>query len=112
MSLVEQIGVGAGAHENQKFGLGAVVDFVGEQEIAADVTFAMASPFPLEGMIQPFRAEGRVVGDEVEHRLFEAMHVVASRTRQALPILQKGLGVVAGPRRAGALTLRGLFQGR
>lgn len=45
----------------------AVVDAVDQEKVSADVALAVAGPFALEGVILPFRIEGRVVGDQHEH---------------------------------------------
>src|SRR3546814_9863463 len=53
----------AGAHEVHQISLYRV----DEQEVAADMALAMIAPIAFEGVVQPFRAKRRVVGDE-EHR--------------------------------------------
>ena len=96
--------MGAGRNENDNFRLGLVAYLVGEQEIAADVTFPVATPLAIQGMIQPFGAKRGIICDQQQHRLFQPMHVKAPGTGQALPILQEGFGVICGARLGGALT--------
>ncbi|GJD42511.1 hypothetical protein AFCDBAGC_0349 [Methylobacterium cerastii] len=50
--------MGAGADEDDEAGAAFVVDRVGEQEVAADVAFAMSRPIPLQRMIEPLGAWG------------------------------------------------------
>lgn len=76
--LLEQIRMGARTHEDHNFDLRAVVDLVGQQEVAADVTFSVPGPITFQRMIEPFGAKWCIVGDEEQHRLFEAMHVVSA----------------------------------
>lgn len=90
----------------------AVLDLVDQQEIAADVAFAGAGPFALEGVIEPLGTERSVVGDEEEHRFLEAVEVVAAGARKAFPILSKAFRIIGGAREGRALTCRGALQGR
>src|SRR3546814_1605011 len=62
--LFEQFRMRAGAHEVHQISL----DRVDEQEVAADMALAMIAPIAFEGVVQPFRAKRRVVGDEEHHR--------------------------------------------
>src|SRR5690349_13649813 len=96
----------AGANEDDRIPL----NLIDEQEVAADVTFAVVAPFTLEWMIQPFRRQGRIIGYEKQHRLFQPTHVEASRARKALPILCKTLRIVRRTRREGPLAFSGLFH--
>ena len=64
----EQIRMCPRPHEHDRAAFAAVVrDFVDQQEVAADVAFAGARPFALEGMIEPLGAE-RDYGDSVLNR--------------------------------------------
>lgn len=58
---------------------GGVLDLVNQEEIPTYVTFSMVGPFALEGVIQPLRAQWRVVGDQEQHGLLEVVHVVPTR---------------------------------
>jgi hypothetical protein len=99
-SLLEQVRVRARSLENDASTLPSlVVDLVDQQEIAADVAFAMAGPFAFERVVKPFGTERRVVGDEDEYRLLEAMHVVATRPRQSFIVFLESLRVIAGSRK-------------
>jgi hypothetical protein len=50
--------MGAGADENDEVDFAAGIELVDEQEIAADVAFAIACPFTLQWVVKPFRSEG------------------------------------------------------
>src|SRR3546814_4878489 len=73
--------MGSRAHEVHQIALNRV----DQQEIAADMALAMIAPIALEGVVQPFRAKRRIVGDEQHHRFLELVHVVAAAARQPLP---------------------------
>src|SRR3546814_11274722 len=77
----------AGGHEVHQISL----DRADEQEVAADMALAMIAPIAFEGVVQPFRAKRRVVGDEEHYRFLEPLHVVAPAARQPLPILREPL---------------------
>src|SRR3546814_6692752 len=64
-----------------------------QTEIGADMALAVIAPIALEGVVQPFRAKRRIVGDEQHHRFLELVHVVAAAARQPLPILDEPLFV-------------------
>src|SRR3546814_4426394 len=81
--------MGSRAHEVHQIALNRV----DQQEIAADMALAMIAPIALEGVVQPFRAKRRIVGDEQHHRFLELVHVVAAAARQPLPILDEPLFV-------------------
>jgi hypothetical protein len=49
-SFLEQVGVRPGAHEDQ----GVAVPAVDQQEVAANVAFAVIGPAALERLVQPF----------------------------------------------------------
>lgn len=57
-----------------------VLDLVDQQKVTANVTFPVVGPIALERVIQPFRAERCVVGNQQQHRCFEPFHVVAPGT--------------------------------
>src|SRR3546814_7082095 len=78
----------AGGHEVHQISL----DRADEQEVAADMALAMIAPIAFEGVVQPFRAKRRVVGDEEHYRFLEPLHVVAPAARQPLPILREPIG--------------------
>src|SRR3546814_5149974 len=81
--------MGSRAHEVHQIALNRV----DQQEIAADMALAMIAPIALEGVVQPFRAKRRIVGDEQHHRFLELVLVVAAAARQPLPILDEPLFV-------------------
>src|SRR3546814_4337482 len=87
--LLEQFRMGSRAHEVHQIALNRV----DQQESAADMALAMITPIALEGVVQPFRAKRRIVGDEQHHRFLELVHVVAAAARQPLPILDEPLFV-------------------
>lgn len=74
-SFVEQFGVRASTHKVD----GIALKLIDQQEVPADMAFPVIGPIALERVIEPFRAEGRIVGDQQQHRLLEATHVVATR---------------------------------
>ena len=65
----------------------------------------------LQRVIQPFRPQRRIVANEQSHRLLQPLQVVAARAREAFPVFEESLGVVARPGRQRPLTAGGLFQG-
>ena len=105
-SVAEKLGVRARADKVDRVGL----NLVNQQEIAADMAFAVIGPSTLQGMVQPLGAKGRVIGDQRDHGLFESDHVKTPRMGQPLPVLQEGLCVVGGPWRHRTLTCRCFFQ--
>lgn len=77
-SLIEQIGMRPGADERYRAAFASLlIDFVDQQEVAADVAIARAGPVALERVVEPFGAKRFVVSDQQQHRVFEAVHVVA-----------------------------------
>lgn len=95
----------AGANEDDRTAFPRfLVEFVDQQKISADVAFAVAGPVAFQGMIKPFGAERRIIGDEQQHRLLELVEIEATGTRQAFPILGEGLGVITGARKWRPLT--------
>ena len=79
--FIEEISVSAGSDEDHEPGFAAVIDFVSQQEIATDMTFAVAVPLSLEGMIGPFRARRAIIFYQEEHHLLQPVHVVSPRAR-------------------------------
>ncbi len=53
--LVEQLGMRSGPDKNDRSNPAAVVKFINQQEVAADMAFPMAVPFTFERMVEPFR---------------------------------------------------------
>lgn len=82
-----------------------VVYLIDQEEMAADMAFACASPFALERVVETFRTEGRIIGDRQVHGLFELSHVLAARLREALPVLAEGFGQIECTRQTRALML-------
>lgn len=77
--------MGASTHEDHLSSLAVIIDRIDEQEIAADMAFAMAGPIAFQRMIALFRPERSVIGDQEKHRFLEPAHVVPPRTRKAFP---------------------------
>ena len=78
----------ASAHENHLAGFAIVNEFVGQQEIAADVTFAVTDPVATrQRMVFPFWPERAIVGDQQQHGFLEPVHVEPAGLRQPRPIL-------------------------
>src|SRR3546814_9387338 len=103
--LFEQFRMRAGAHEVHQISL----DRVDEQEVAADMALAMIAPIAFEGVVQPFRAKRRGVGDEEHHRILELLLFVAPAAVQPLPILREPLFIRRLSGERGALTAGGLL---
>lgn len=102
----------ARAHEDDLLASATALQPVDQQEVAADVAFAMVSPFAGKGVVQPLRPERRIIGDQQQHRLFQAFHVEPARMSQAGPVLDECLGSVRCPRQDRALIAWRLFQDR
>jgi hypothetical protein len=96
--FLEQFGMGSGANEDDHSRPATAVDLIGQQKVAADMTFPVTLPLALEGMIQPFRPERAIIDNEQQHGLFEPVHVIALGARQVLPILDETFGIVCGAR--------------
>jgi hypothetical protein len=64
MCSLEQFGVCPGSNEHHHAGWAAVIELVSQQEVAADVAFAMAFPRAAQGVVPPFRPQGGFVDDE------------------------------------------------
>src|SRR3546814_9207941 len=79
--------MGSRAHEVHQIALNRV----DQQEIAAEMALAMIAQIALEGVVQPFRAKRRIVGDEHHHRFLELVRVEAGAARQPPPILDEPL---------------------
>jgi len=94
----EQFGVGSAAHEHDQAAFARIVECVNQQKITADVTFTMSRPVTRQRVVKPFGWQWPVIGDKQHHDLFQPVHVVPAGVGQALPVLEKVLGVV---RRAG-----------
>ena len=76
--FLEQVGVGAGSYKDNSAALARrVVHFIDQQEIATDMAFAVSGPLALERMVEPFGAERCVIGDQQQHRLLEAIEIIA-----------------------------------
>ena len=69
--LREQLGVRPAAHENDQAAFARVVERVDQEEVAADVALTMAYPVTRQRMIEPFRRQRPVVGDQQRHGLFQ-----------------------------------------
>ena len=99
------------AHENDQAALARVVERVDQQKVPADVALAMACPVTCQRVVEPFRRQRPVVGDQQCHGLFQPGHVVPARVGQALPVLEEVLGVVRRARQVGPLTCGWLLRG-
>ena len=73
--------MGAGTHENDLPDFAAVVQFVGQQKVAADVTLTMPVSIASQRVVEPFRAEWPIIGDKKQHDFFKPCHVVPARVR-------------------------------
>ena len=109
--LREQLGVRPAAHENDQSAFARVVERVNQQEVAADVALTMACPVARESVIEPFRRQRPVVGDQQRHGLFQPVHVVPAGVGQALPVLEEVLGVVRRSGQVCPLTCGRLLRG-
>lgn len=109
--LVEEVSMGAGSNKDDGAAFsGCLVQFVDQQEVAADMAFPVSGPFAFQGVIKPLRTQGRVVSDQQQHRFLEAIEVVPSRPRQPLPILEEGLGIITRAGQGSPLTGCGALQ--
>lgn len=106
-SLFKQFRVRARAQEDD----GAAIQPVNQQKVSANMAFTVIGPIAFERMIQPLGAERSFIGNEQQHSLLQALEVVPTRAGQALPILEKSLGVVAGPGWRCPFTAGRLFRG-
>ena len=59
---------------------GILIEFIYQQEVAADMALARTGPLALERMISPFWSEWTIVGYQHQHHLFEPDHIVTSGT--------------------------------
>lgn len=89
--FLKQLRMGTRPHEDQ----GVALQPINQQEIAADVAFAMVRSGALERMIQPFGTKGTLVGNQQQHGFFQTLEVVTARAGKPLPVLEKGFGVIA-----------------
>ena len=96
--LLEKFGMGAGTDEDNR----VFFDSVDNEEIPADMTFTMVGSIPLQPMIQPFRAEWRIIRDQQENDFLQSHHIITTRTVEPLPILEEPLGKFSRARRYGA----------
>lgn len=67
----------ARAHKVDRVGL----NLVNQQKIAANMAFPVIGPFPFQWVIEPFRAKGRIIGDQQHHRFFESHQIKTPRVR-------------------------------
>ncbi len=81
-------------HEYHQATLAGVVEPVDEQEVTANVAFTVACPVACQRVIEPFRRQRPIVGDEQHHGLFQVVHVVSAGVRQVLPVLEEILCVI------------------
>src|SRR5690606_7691691 len=95
------------AHEDE----GIVIELVNQQKVAADMTLAVIGPVASERVVKPFWTQRRIVGNQQQHRLSQAFQVITARTREAFPVFEEGLGVVARSGRCCPLTASGPFRG-
>ncbi len=109
-ALLEQVGMAARAHEDDLLSSATPLQPVDQQEVAADVALTVVSPFADKCVVQPLWLERRIVGDQQQHRLFQAFHVEPARMSQARPVLDECLGSVRCPRQEGALIAWRFFQ--
>ena len=84
----------AGAHEVDVM----TPHLVNQQEVAPNMAFPVIGPLALQCVVQPLGAQGYVIGDQQNHGLFEAHHVVAPGVAKTLPVFQESLCVIRCPR--------------
>ena len=89
---------------------GVALQTVDQQEVATDMALAVVGPVTLERVIKPFGPQWGIVGDEQQHRFLQPLQVVAARAREAFPVFEKGLGVVARLGRRCPFTACGLLR--
>jgi len=89
-----QVRVRARAHESDDFVQCLAIEAIDQEEIAANVAFAMSRPRAGQSVIQPLRSQRAVIGDEQYHPFLETLQVEASGVRKSLPVLAETLGVV------------------
>lgn len=65
------------------------ISLVDQKEVTADVTFAVARPFALEGVIVLLRPQ-LLSGNEQKHGLRESTQVVPAGGLQPRPVLEEG----------------------
>lgn len=88
--LSKQLGMSTGTHENYLAWFAVINELVGQQEIAADVTFAVADPVATgQRMVLPFRPERAIVGNQQQHGFLEPVHVEPAGLGQTRPIFAK-----------------------
>lgn len=46
-------------------------------------------PFALKFMVQPFSGQWSLIGDDLHHGLFEALHILLAGVSQFLPVFAK-----------------------
>ena len=56
------------------------IEPVDQQKVAADMAFAMIGPIPLQRMVEPFRAERPIVGNQQQHGRLQLDNVGAPGT--------------------------------
>ena len=78
--LLKQLGMRAGTHENNQAGFAAIVEFVRQQEITANVALPMPFPIATQRVIEPLRAKWGIMGDQHKHGFLESVHVVPARS--------------------------------
>ena len=71
----------AGANKHDYAVVAFIINFIGQQEITADMAFAMAFPFAFERMVKPFRSERPLVGYQHKHDFFEPVHIETTGAR-------------------------------
>lgn len=102
----EQFGMRTSSHKVDA----VAIHLVNQKKIAADVALAVLGPLAFQTVIQPFRTQGGIIGDEQQHGLLEPHHVVSPRMGKALPIFQECARVVGCPWQHRALTGGCFFQ--
>ena len=75
-TLLEQLSVSACTDKNDEAMLATVINTIGQEEVTADMTFAVAVPIPAQSMVKPLRPQSAIIGDEQQHRLFELVHIM------------------------------------
>src|SRR5208282_1311476 len=88
-----------------------LAQIINQQKVTADVAFTEAFPIAGQFVIEIFRWQWSVVGDEQQHRLLQSPHVVAPRMTEPLPVLSELACFIDVSWLTCALLLRRLFRG-
>ena len=108
--LFEQLRVRAGAHKDDLLVRSAAFQAIDQQEVAADVAFAMIGPVTGERMIAPLGPERAVIGDQQQHCLLELLQIEAAGMREPRPVLGERPRVIGRAWQRRAFSARRLLR--